>query len=134
MDGSIMIYTTEIIKSLWGGNFAFHGDPQTEEEFKLSFMPVTGLDENGTNLFEYDPENLPVTWEEYKLKRDEVLSQLPLKDLRAERNKRIAETDWTQHDDVPIETKNKWKQYRQALREITDTYTSLEDVVWPVKP
>jgi hypothetical protein len=24
--------------------------------------------------------------------------------------------------------------YRQALRDITDTYTSLEDVVWPTKP
>jgi len=24
--------------------------------------------------------------------------------------------------------------YRQALRDITETYTSLDDVVWPVKP
>jgi hypothetical protein len=26
------------------------------------------------------------------------------------------------------------RAYRQALRDITDTYTSLEDVVWPEKP
>jgi len=24
--------------------------------------------------------------------------------------------------------------YRQALRDITDTYSSLDDVVWPTKP
>jgi len=24
--------------------------------------------------------------------------------------------------------------YRQALRDITETYTSLEDVVWPTPP
>jgi hypothetical protein len=24
--------------------------------------------------------------------------------------------------------------YRQALRDITDTYSSLDDVVWPEKP
>lgn len=24
--------------------------------------------------------------------------------------------------------------YRQALRDITNTYTSLDDVVWPTKP
>jgi hypothetical protein len=24
--------------------------------------------------------------------------------------------------------------YRQALRDITETYTSLDDVVWPTKP
>jgi hypothetical protein len=27
-----------------------------------------------------------------------------------------------------------WKTYRQSLRDITDTYTSLDDVVWPEKP
>ena len=27
-----------------------------------------------------------------------------------------------------------WVTYRQALRDITESYTSLEDVVWPTKP
>lgn len=26
------------------------------------------------------------------------------------------------------------RAYREALRNITDNYTSLEDVVWPIKP
>ena len=27
-----------------------------------------------------------------------------------------------------------FRQYRQALRDITQTYTNLDDVVWPQKP
>ena len=54
--------------------------------------------------------------------------------IRKERNIRIAETDWVSGEDVPQAIKDIWFPYRQALRDITDTYTSLEDVVWPTKP
>ena len=55
-----------------------------------------------------------------------------LNDLRNERNKRIAETDWWANSDLTMTAEQ--TAYRQALRDITDTYTSLEDVVWPTKP
>lgn len=54
--------------------------------------------------------------------------------LRIERNKRLIETDWTQLPDVPQSTKDLWSPYRQQLRDITETYSSLVDVVWPTKP
>ena len=57
-----------------------------------------------------------------------------LRELRVERNRRIAETDWTQNRDVTLANDADWQTYRQALRDITDTYTSLDDVVWPEKP
>ena len=56
------------------------------------------------------------------------------KALRMERNRLLSETDWTQNEDIPQETRDIWKPYRQALRDITDNYTSLHDVVWPDKP
>ena len=59
---------------------------------------------------------------------------LPLTLLRKERDYRLMQTDWVGGSDVPQELKTKWMPYRQALRDITDTYTSLADVVWPVKP
>ncbi len=34
--------------------------------------------------------------------------------------------------DTPVV--GRWKTYRQALRDITNDYTSLDDVVWPEKP
>ena len=56
--------------------------------------------------------------------------------LRLERNTRLAETDWviTMHKELGTNIPAAWKTYRQALRDITDTYTSLDDVVWPEKP
>jgi len=71
---------------------------------------------------------------------EEDLSLLPgqaeidLENLRRERNKLLIESDWTQLPDVPEELKNSWQAYRQALRDITNTYSSLRDVVWPTKP
>ena len=54
--------------------------------------------------------------------------------LRVQRNQKLAETDWTQNADVPNSTKTNWTTYRQALRDITKTYKSLDDVKWPSKP
>ena len=59
-----------------------------------------------------------------------------LSQLRVERNAKLAETDWvvTMHKELGTNIPAAWKTYRQALRDITDTYTSLDDVVWPEKP
>ena len=55
-----------------------------------------------------------------------------LEAVRQHRNKLLAETDWMANSDVTMTTE--MTNYRQALRDITDTYTSLETVVWPTKP
>lgn len=52
--------------------------------------------------------------------------------LRAERNQRLANTDWWASSDLTMTEAQ--TAYRQALRDITDTYTSLDDVVWPEVP
>lgn len=58
--------------------------------------------------------------------------------LRAERNKRLAETDWIvikeKEEGGTVSNFADWKTYRQALRDITDSATSLDDVTWPTKP
>jgi hypothetical protein len=56
-----------------------------------------------------------------------------LDELRIERNRLIAETDWWDMSDTPTMTEAQIT-YRQALRDITDSYSSLDDVVWPEKP
>ena len=60
--------------------------------------------------------------------------EVALNYLRHARNIKLAETDWTQNRDVTLANDADWQTYRQALRDITDTYTSLDDVVWPEKP
>ena len=53
--------------------------------------------------------------------------------LRDVRNGKLRETDHWAYQDTPTMTQAQ-TDYRQALRDITDTYTSLDDVVWPTKP
>lgn len=61
-----------------------------------------------------------------------LIAREVIRNLRDERNRRIAETDWwVLPDRTPTQAQ---LAYRQALRDITNTYTSLDDVVWPEKP
>lgn len=54
--------------------------------------------------------------------------------VRQRRSMLLAESDWTQLPDVPLDTKNSWSSYRQLLRDITDHPGFPLDVVWPEKP
>lgn len=66
----------------------------------------------------------------------EIIAISKMMELRKERNKLLAESDWTQAADSPLDdaTKAAWQTYRQALRDITETYSSLDDAVFPDKP
>lgn len=59
--------------------------------------------------------------------------QKELENVRIERNRLLAETDWMCFPDSPTMS-DAWKKYRQDLRDITKTATSLDDVKWPTKP
>jgi hypothetical protein len=53
--------------------------------------------------------------------------------VRNERDRRIAETDWTQYQDTSLALKVYWAPYRQALRDIT-TQPDPFNIVWPEQP
>lgn len=63
-----------------------------------------------------------------------VTPEMELEWLRNTRNALLRDTDWTQGDDVPDSIKLPNQTYRQALRDITESYSSERDVVWPEKP
>lgn len=56
--------------------------------------------------------------------------------IREKRNQLLAESDWTQMPDVPLDEKQReaWQQYRQALRDIPQRFKRADDVVWPKRP
>jgi len=56
--------------------------------------------------------------------------------IRADRDKRLAETDWTQLIDSPFsnDTNGVWQAYRQALRDVPAQAGFPWDVAWPKKP
>ena len=64
----------------------------------------------------------------------ELTAEQKLNALRTERNKFLNMSDWTQNRDVTLSNDADWKIYRQALRDITKTYKTIEDVKWPEKP
>lgn len=66
-------------------------------------------------------------------KMTEIEADEKLDQVREERNKRLSETDHWMFSDTATATQAQL-DYRQALRDITNTYTSLDTVVWPTKP
>ena len=58
--------------------------------------------------------------------------------VREVRNQKLAETDWVvikeREEGGSVSNFADWKEYRQKLRDITNTYKSLEDVKWPTAP
>lgn len=55
-------------------------------------------------------------------------------DATSKRNSLLQSSDWTQLPDVPLETKQAWATYRQALRDITTQEGYPFNVIWPTKP
>lgn len=54
-------------------------------------------------------------------------------DVRADRNQRLADCDWTQLSDAPVDHVT-WATYRQNLRNITAQAGFPWNVVWPTPP
>lgn len=124
----------------------------------IGWYPVNNLprDYDSANFkevgFEYTFENdqvtcaiklLELTEEEKQqkiIKEEELLLyqfQTYLDIIRVERNKKLQDSDWTQLEDVGLtrnqEWKDKWRLYRQALRDVTNNFNR-ETFQWPEAP
>ena len=112
--------------------WVLRGEPTTEAEFTTMFAKVTGADANGSAIESQDPSDWGTTWSEVSAKLDELTSAEPMRLLREERDRLIAVTDWWASSDLTMTDER--TAYRQALRDITSSATSLDDVTWPTKP
>ena len=58
--------------------------------------------------------------------------------LRTRRNEMLAQSDWIvikeREEGGSVSNFADWKTYRQALRDITKTYKTLDTVKWPTAP
>jgi hypothetical protein len=102
------------------------------------YSNVYRIVDSDTGPIAYDSDGNVVSWDDSAVstKESELLVSDKLEQLRAERNAKLAETDWviTMHKELGTNIPAAWKTYRQALRDITDDATSLDDVTWPEKP
>ena len=114
--------------------WVLRGTPTTETEFNAMFRRIIGADEYGAAVESDNPDNWGVSWTTVSAKKAELDAAEPMKLLREERNRRIAETDWWASTDLQAEFSGARGDYRQALRDITKRYNSIDNVVWPTKP
>lgn len=95
---------------------------------------VVSVSEDNGAITAYDASGSIVQWDSSAVatKQTELENEAKLNELRTERNKRLADTDHYGLSDQTMSAT--MTTYRQALRDITDNATSLDDVTWPTKP
>jgi hypothetical protein len=99
------------------------------------YANAVSINGDGDNAVATDADGRVVSWDASAVatKEAELISAFKLQELRTERNRLIAETDhWVLSDTADATSAQ--TTYRQALRDITDSATSLDDVSWPTKP
>ena len=101
-------------------------------ELYESVSSVRG-DEDGIKAYDASGNLISYDIDAVDAKAVEIETAEKLQELRTERNRLIAETDhWVLSDTADATSAQ--TTYRQALRDITDSATSLDDVTWPTKP
>ena len=118
--------------------WVLRGEPTSKAEFATMYSKVTGADANGSAIESSDPSDWGTTWSAVETKMTEIDNAAPMKELRAQRDAKIAESDWMGNSDVTMSSD--WETYRQALRDLPDgaspTWdgTTLGNVTWPTEP
>ena len=127
-----MATVTDALNALGVNEWVLRGEPKNADEFGAMFRKVTGATEDGTAIESDNAKDWGVSWTQVETKQSELTAAEPLKALRAERDRLIAATDWWASSDLTMTSAQ--TAYRQALRDITDDATSLDDVTWPTAP
>ncbi len=92
---------------------------------------------NGQSYVNYDTEsddfktlNIPADT------KAEIVADAKWEQVRVKREPLMRDTDWTQMPDAQLDEAKKaeFSAYRQTLRDIPQTYSDPDLVVWPEKP
>jgi hypothetical protein len=106
---------------------------------EMQYTPPT-LQFNNDNTDSYEcftcPGGEKPPKEEFEAKLKELIDAQPIKELRQERNRRLAEVDWVFSTDYQIEDTlyKEWLAYRRALRDLPSVTEDPANPVWPEKP
>jgi hypothetical protein len=127
-EGDIRLEHPEIPESQTSPNFPC---PPTYAPVKPTDPPAFDPTRQRAELV--TPEQLPdgtweARWRVAAIPESEVAGY-----IRMDRNQRLAECDWTQLADSPVD-KAAWASYRQALRDIPQQAGFPWTFTWPTKP
>jgi hypothetical protein len=103
----------------------------------------TQVAEEATPVFDADAQRWAQAWQVREMTAEELLESttkreaellarntMQAKLVRNTRNTKLAESDWTQLTDSPVD-KTTWATYRQALRDIPTSAGFPWNVTWP---
>ena len=136
-----MTTISQAISALGITEWVLRGEPTSEAEFNAMFRKVTGADANGSAIESDKPSDFGTTWKAVSDKKTELINAEPMRLLRVERNRLLAETDWMANSDVTLA--DNWKTYRQQLRDLpasakpklsADGSLDMSSVTFPTKP
>lgn len=130
------VLLTEAIINEFGGDVVFEG-PQASTDNHYQYSQRAGVEKiNGKWYTKYvlgpvfvDNEEATAVEQEaaYKVMKDTEQA----KNVRDERNRRIAALDWTQGKDIPENISNPASVIRQALRDVPEQVGFPWEIVWP---
>ncbi len=134
--------TDEVLEAL-GADVVFEG-PQATGATVYQFSMRQGVEEvDGKWYTKYvlgpmfndttDKEGNVTTAAEHEAAYKAQKDAEQAKAVRADRNKRLADSDWTQVADAPVD-KAAWAAHRQALRDVTAQEGFPWNVQWPEQP
>ena len=136
-----MTSISQAISALGIKEWVLRGEPTSEAEFNHMFRKVTGADANGSAIESDKPSDFGTTWKAVSDKKTELINAEPMRLLRVERDRLLAETDWTALGDVT--QSSDMKSYRTKLRDLpasaspklsADGSLDMSSVTWPTKP
>lgn len=104
-----------------------HGTEEQPDIVQIFSDVTLGWSESNEEIAKHEAYNGEYTVEDLPMTSDEA---------RAQRDKLLAETDWTQVLDAPIDvaTRESYRAYRQALRDIPQQEGFPENITWPELP
>ena len=107
------------------------------EAIRIVHPNVQTIDDT-EGCFDFDGNRVEIDTDAVNEKEIELRAAEPMRLLRQERNRKLAETDWWVLPDRTASQEQ--KDYRQALRDLPSTASpkiengQLTNVTWPTKP
>jgi hypothetical protein len=109
--------------------------------FRVFFSTQPAYDESsqvlteGVPVFNSDDARWEQTWSVRDMTAEEIANRTDQQgqQVREQRNQKLAERDWTQLPDAPVD-QAAWAIYRQALRDVTVQEGFPWNVTWPQEP
>lgn len=123
--GFPQVLTAELLDS-FGVDAVLEGPQAQPTRYQIAFRDGVTQDEQGRWFTKYSVSDMDAD-AIAALDAQQAVSQ------RAERTRLIAESDWTQLPDSPVD-KQAWSVYRQALRDLPSQAGFPWDINWPQQP